>query len=608
MSRRSKGSNQEGAPRAGHAADAALRHAQASYQAGRLAEAAALCQKVLSHYPHHFDALHMRAILQFQLGCTAESLLLVERALSSNPRSEHALNSHGLILQALGRHAEALASYDRALMLRPQFADALYNRGNALHDLKRHGEAVLSYERALALRPDYAEALYNRGLVLQELARYQEALDSYGHAVALRPDLADAHYNRGLILHELKRYDEALTSYERALALRSDFSEALNNRGNTLRCLNRYDEALESLGQALRLRPDYVEAFVNSGLVLQDLGRCDEALESFSQALVHRPDSAEAHCGASLCRLSRGDFIAGWEEYEWRWRNPKAEAVRPFLEPLWLGTEELAGRTILLWAEQGFGDTLQFCRYAKYVADAGGAVVLEVQPALKSLLSCLEGTTRVIAHGEALPAFDCHCPLLSLPLAFKTTLTSIPGGVPYLTSDIRQMRAWQDGLAGMKRPRIGLAWSGDPRHPNDRNRSMRLSDLQPLFAVDAAYIAVQKDMHEADMRLLAACPDIRHFGNQLQDFADTAAIISCLDLVITVDTSIAHLAGAMGKPVWVLLSSNPDWRWMQGREDSPWYPTARLFRQSDPGDWRGVVEHVKMSLSALVESQRQTAD
>lgn len=609
MSRNTNETDPGAATRAGPAADAAavtaaLRQAQAYHQAGRLAEAVALCRQVLSVSPRDFDALHLGAMLEFQLGRPAQSLQLIERALGCNPRSAHAIISRGLVLQALGRHAEALAAYEQALAIQPRLVEAHYHRGNALHDLQRPGEAVASYERALALRPDYVEALYNRGLVLQELARHQEALDSYARAVSLRPELADAHYNRGLILHEMKRYDEAVASYDQALRQCPGFADALNNRGNSLRCLNRYDEAIASLDHALRLRPGYVEAWINRGLALQGLGRCEAALESFGQALALRPDSAEAHCGASLCRLSRGDFAAGWEEYEWRWLNPRAERPRAFAEPRWRGTEPLAGKTVLLWAEQGLGDTLQFCRYAHRVAELGARVVLEVQPALRPLLAGLAGPAQVLAQGEPLPPFDYHCPLLSLPLAFGTTLDSVPAGGAYLGPDKTKRQEWQRELAGLRRPRIGLAWSGDPRHPNDRNRSMRLAELQPLLAMSAEFIVVQKDVREEDRAGLAAQPGIRQFDGRLRDFADTAALVNELDLVITVDTSIAHLAGALGKPVWILLCSNPDWRWMQDREDSPWYPTARLFRQNSAGDWRGVIERVVQRLTGRPDPAR----
>ncbi|MBK8163666.1 MAG: tetratricopeptide repeat protein [Gammaproteobacteria bacterium] len=612
MSTRTGGSNRGGSRRGGATGGAAalsatLRRAQSCYQAGRLAEAAAYCQEILGSAPGHFDALHLLAILVFQLGHPEEAARLIEQAVAINPRSEQAFMSRGIILQALYRYPDALASYDRAVALRPAFAEAWYRRGNVLHDLSRRDDALASYDRALAIKPDYVEALYNRGLILQEMMRHPEALASYERALALRPDIVDAHYNRGLILYELRRYDEALASYERALGLRPDMHEAISNRGNTLRRLNRYEEALLCFVQALRLKPDYVEALVNKGLVLQDLDRCEDALKSFEEAIRHSPGSPEAHCGAALCRLSLGDFAAGWEEYEWRWRNPQTKGLRHFPEPLWLGREPVAGRTLLLWAEQGFGDTIQFCRYAKNLAEAGARVILEVQPALKSLLSRLVGPAQVVAQGEALPAFEWHCPLLSLPLAFRTTLAGIPAPAGYITPDDAKARVWQAILADTRGLRVGLAWSGDPRHPNDHNRSLPLSGMHALLAVEATFIGVQKEVREADAAFLAAHPAILRPGERVADFADAAALIASLDLLITVDTSVAHLAGAMGKPVWILLPHNPDWRWLRGRDDSPWYPSARLFRQAAPGDWSGVIERLVENLRELAQSLRPAA-
>lgn len=605
VSRHSKGA---GAGRGGGAGDAAgrvsraLRQARSLHRAGRPAEAAALCQEILQSVPDHPDALYLLAELALQLGQAGVSVRLAERAAAVDPHSERAFIARGIALQSLANYAEALASYDHALTLAPECGEAWYRRGNVLHDLGRREDAVASYDHALALMPDSVEATYNRGLVLQELQRHEEALVCYDRALTLRPDLVDAQYNRGLILHELRRYDEALASYGRALDLRPDMYEAMSNRGNTLRRLNRYDEALRSFERALRLKPDYVEALINRGLVLQDLDRGDEALRSFSAAIAARPDSAAAHCGAALCQLSLGDFAAGWREYEWRWKNPQAKATRGLAEPLWLGQVPVAGRTLLLWAEQGFGDTLQFCRYAKFLAGAGATVILEVQPALKSLLSRLEGPAHILAQGEALPDFELHCPLLSLPLACGTSLADIPATGAYIVADPGKVRDWQARLGEARGPRVGLAWSGDPRHPNDHNRSLSLSRLQALFGMQATFISVQKELRAEDADYLAAHPEIRHFGERIVDFDDTAAIIAGLDLLVTVDTSVAHLAGALGKPLWILLSHNPDWRWLRGRDDSPWYPSARLFRQSAPGDWSPVIERLAGCLRELIRS------
>ncbi|MCC6207455.1 MAG: glycosyltransferase family protein [Gammaproteobacteria bacterium] len=608
MSKRSKGAGTRSGGRGDGAADdtgsisAALRQVRSLHQAGCSAEAAALCQDILHLVPDHSEALHLLAVLALQLGHAEASVRLAERAMVVDPRSERGFLARGIALQSLGRYPEALASYDHALSLAPRLGETWYRRGNVLHDLGRREDAIASYDRALALAPESIGAAYNRGLVLQELRRHEEALASYDRALTLWPGFVDAHYNRGLILHELQRYDEALASYGRALDLQPEMHEALSNCGNTLRRLNRYEESLRCFEQSLRLKPDYVEALINRGLVLQDLDRCEDAVRSFDSAIAYNPDSAAAHCGAALCRLSLGDFTAGWREYEWRWRSAQTKGPRGFSEPLWLGHEPVAGRTLLLWAEQGFGDTLQFCRYAKLLADVGASVILEVQPALKPLLSRLQGPVRVLAQGEVLPDFDLHCPLLSLPLACGTNLTNIPAGGGYVSADPDKIRDWRAHLGGTAGLRVGLAWAGDPRHPNDHNRSLPLSRLQALFGVEADFFSVQKEVRTEDEDFLVAHPKIRCFGDRIADFGDTAAIIAGLDLLITVDTSVAHLAGALGKPVWILMSHNPDWRWMREREDSPWYPSARLFRQAAAGDWSGVMDRVVVCLRELTRS------
>jgi hypothetical protein len=298
--------------------------------------------------------------------------------------------------------------------------------------------------------------------------------------------------------------------------------------------------------------------------------------------------------------LRLGDFATGWREYEWRWEEKPWKGAKPrFARPEWLGAEPLAGKTLLLYNEQGLGDTLQFCRYAKRAAESGANVVLVVQPQLRSLLAGLEGTTRVLERRSELPAFDCHCPLPSAPLAFKTGLDTIPADIPYIRSDPALVGAWRERLGAKTRPRVGVAWSGNPGHLNDRNRSVALAQMLPLASEEGEWVSLQKDTRAADARVLASRSDIRHFGEALGDFADTAALVEHMDVVVTVDTSVAHLAGAMGKPTWILLPFNPDWRWLLDREDSPWYPTARLFRQPAIGDWASVIARVRDELARL---------
>ena len=413
----------------------------------------------------------------------------------------------------------------------------------------------------------------------------------------MRPDYAAALNNRGNTLKELKRFDEALASFDRALAVRPDYADALNNRGNTSKELKRFDEALASYDGALAVRPEHAEALNNRGNSLNEQKRFDEALASYDRALAVRPDYADAHWNESLVRLLTGDFARGWEKFEWRWKNESLNlSPRNFAQPLWLGENGIAGKTILLHSEQGLGDTIQFCRYAPLVAARGARVLLQVPESLQDLMASLAGVAQVIGSTSKLPDFDLHSPLLSLPLAFGTRLDTIPSATPYLSASSESVRSWNISLGLKYRPRIGLVWSGNPAHKNDHNRSIKLETLLPLLDIDATFVSLQKDIHADDASVLKDRSDLLNFGDKLKDFSETAGLVSNLDLVISVDTSVAHLAGALAKPVWVLLPFLSDWRWLLDRDDSPWYPTARLFRQHAAGDWSGVVGDVGVEL------------
>ena len=574
-----------------------LRRAIAAFQRGERAEAERLCRHALAIKSDCLEALHVLAVIAGQNGNAEEAAELLLRALRANPNDAHAHYNRGVALGQLQRFADAAESYGRAIAILPGFVDAHFNRGVALEALGRRAEALESYERAIALRPDYVEAHNNRGTTLAALGRHEEALASYERAIALKPDYAIGYNNRGNALRDLGRLPEAVESYEHALALRQDYAEALNNLGVALVDLDRPAEALARCERAIALKPDYADAWYNGGNALRELHRHAEAVQRYERAISLRPDYAAVHWNLADCRLLLGDFERGWKEYEWRWKLKDREAARrDFPQPLWIGSPGVKGRTILLHSEMGLGDTLLFCRYAKKVAALGASVLLEVQPPLLPLLANLEGATRVLVRGGPLPAFDCHCPLMSLPLAFKTDLETIPADVPYVRGDPVRVAAWKDRLGEATKPRVGLVWSGSVALRNDK-RSMTLADALPLVGDWAQWVSLQKEVRNTDAALLASRPDILHFGADLTDFADTAALVELLDVVVTVDTSVANLAGAMGKPVWIMLPFNPhDWRWLLDRDDSAWYPTARLFRQSAVGDWAGVVRRVSEEL------------
>jgi hypothetical protein len=438
----------------------------------------------------------------------------------------------------------------------------------AFHELKRFEEALASHDRAIELRQDFADAHSNRGNALRSLKRFDEALTSFEQVIALAPDQAVAHSNRAIALHELKRFDEALASHDRAVALGPDCALALSNRGITL----------------------------------YELKRFDEALASYQRARVVEPDFADAHHNEAHCRMLTGDLLGGLEENEWRWKlKAFASYKRDFVEPLWLGADDIAGKTLLIHADHGFGDTIHFCRYVPLAAARGARVILELQKPLRELMTTLAGGARIVAKGEPLPDFDLRCPVVSLPLAFRTELATIPSATPYLQASPEAVRSWSARLGPRQRPRIGIAWSGDPMHSNDHNRSIALEAFLPLLAgVDATFVSLHRDVRAGDVAALQSRSDLVHFGEDLKDYSDTAALIANLDLVIAVDTSVVHLAGALAKPVWILVTFVPDWRWFLDRDDSPWYPTVRLFRQDKTRNWDSVIARVNTALADYV--------
>lgn len=570
------------------------------HKQGQFALAEPMYLSVLELAPLDFDATQLLGALAVQRRQYAKGIAYLERALAIKPDHAETHYNHGVALQELKRAEEALASFDRALVIQPNYAEAHYKRGVALQELKRVEEALASHDRVLAIKPDHAEAHYRRGIALWELKQVEEALASYDRALAIKPGHAEAHNNRGVVLQALKRVEEALDSYDRSLAINPAHADAQNNRGVALRELKRVEEALASYDRTLTIRPDHVEAHYNRGIALWKLKRVEEALASFARALAIKPDYAEAHWNESLCRLLSGDFAAGWQKYEWRWqRMDSTEQARCYPQPLWLGADDLTGKTILLYGEQGFGDTLQFSRYVPYVAARGATVVLEVPPALVSLLSHLEGKLTLAAKGSKLPPFDLHCPLMSLPLAFAIRLPDVTG-VPYLRVPESRLAAWSSRLPAAGAARVGLVWSGSTNHKNDADRSIGLGEFKHLLVDGHDYFCLQKEIRESDHAELESIPMVQTFASDLTDFADTAALVDLMDVVVTVDTSVAHLAGALGKEVWILLPYVPDWRWLLDRSDSPWYDSATLFRQSTPGDWSSVICNVRHRLQEML--------
>lgn len=583
------------------------------------------------------QAWNNRAVVLKTLEQYESALESAEQALSLNPNYVEAHSNRGNILRESGQFESALASYDRALGLLPDFADAHYNRGLVLHTLDRSDEAVASYDRALALDPGLAEAYNNRAIALQKLQRYEEALRDCERAIALRPDYIEAYRNRGRVLQEVGRpdaaaesfatvfsldgddadayrlralalkdarqYEAALECIDRAIALKPDELDMHLAKGVVLRHSKRYDAALESYGKAIALRPDHPAAYTNRGRLFDELNLLEAAMADYDKALALDPECAMARWNRGLLNLRIGRLAQGWRDYEYRWKAeslPVYKGKRSFTEPVWLGQEPVAGKTILLHAEQGLGDTLQFCRYAPLLAQRGATVLLEVKGPLAGLLGSLAGVTQVLCRGDALPRFDFHCPLMSLPLAFGTELATIPNAVPYLSADPARVAHWSTVLGEKTKPRVGIVWNGNPQHQNDSQRSIALSEFMRLLSDRCEFVVLQKELKMLDKAVLGMKPNVRQFCDGINDFSDTAALCELVDVVVTVDTSVAHLAGALGRPVLVLLSSRAaDWRWLMDRSDSPWYPSATLYRQQEEGDWAGVIEQVKSQLDQL---------
>jgi hypothetical protein len=539
----------------------------ALFQQGQLDEAERIGARILKPRPDSYEALHLLGVIKLQRGHAAAALGRMEAALKLNPEAADAWSNRGLALSMLDRDSEALASFARSLALKPDDPDVLNGRGRVLLGLHEPARALADLDQAVALKPDHVGALINRGNALAALGRLDEALAQYDALLAADPAHPALHFNRGVALGHLGRHADAIAAYD----------------------------------QALVGRPRHPATLLNRGVALQALNRHQEAIESFENVLGLAPADPDAKHNAALSRLTLGDYRKGFAQYEARFLRSGMPGHRRGLgKPLWLGEFPPQRKTILLHAEQGLGDTIQFARYAPLVARMGAKVVLEVPAELSGLLGQLAGVT-VVERGTTLPAFDLHCPLGSLPLALGTEPASIPAQIPYLAASAERIAHWRERLANLAQPRVALVWAGAAAHPNDRNRSLPLAQLAPLLDLaPVSFISLQRELSSEDAAMLAGMGRVVSLGPELRDFDDTAAVLALCDVAIAVDTSLAHLAAAMGRPTWILLPFRPDWRWMLARDDSPWYPGARLYRQPAAGDWPSVVARVRADLAGMV--------
>jgi len=605
----------------------------AAHRDGRLDDAERDYRATLDSDPVHVDALHLLGVLRHQQGQHAEAAELVRRAADLRPQDAALQLNLGNALKALGqldgaierfrnaltlaptfpmahynlgnayatlgRHEDAADAFRRSLELQPADASSHNNLGNALHALGQHEEAIAAFEQALTLRPGHAGAHNNLGMALNALDEPEQAIAQFRAALAAEPRFVAAHFNLGNTLHATGEHAAAIVSFEAALTLQPQLPPALFGLGNALAATGQYTDALPRLERAIGLDPKFALAWLSLGTTHQALGAYPAALRAFDEALRLRPDLGLAHMHRAVTRLTLRDFARGLPEYEWRLESA-APHDAPRL-PRWRG-EPAATRTLLVQAEQGFGDTLQFVRFIPLAAQRAGHVVLEVQPPLMPLIApaAQQWGITLIAQGTPRPRADLQIPLLSLPYALGTSFDTIPAATPYLAAPPAYGRKWRGSLGGHAKRKIGLAWSG--RLQKQENRTMPLAALEPLFAIEGIdWIVLQPDLSGAEQAALAAHPHahrIHCFGPRLADFADTAAVIERLDAVVSVDTAIAHLAGALRKPLWVMLPFSADWRWFTNDARSPWYPGARLVRQPRLNAWGDVVAAVAAALRA----------
>jgi tetratricopeptide (TPR) repeat protein len=540
----------------------AFTEALAHHQAGRINKAEPLYRAILGTDPNHADSLHLLGVIAIQVRRFDVAVQLINEALARHKSAAYYSNLSTALLN-IGRVDDAIEACRQALLIDPTHADAELNRGTALMAQGKIEEASACFRQAIALRPLFPLAHINLGNALQRQGWFAIAADHYRAALQMNPNLAEAHAYLGTALQEQGKATEA------------EFHER----------------------EAIRINPDFAQAHGNLSLILQQRGEIEGSIAFAREAIRLSPDLAEAHLTLGLSLLLDGQLAEGWREYEWRWRVNRAPFTnRGFTQPQWTG-QALGKRVLLVHGEQGLGDAIQFVRYVPLVA-SGAKVVLEVAPILVPLFKQMP--VEVIGVGEKLPRFDMHCPIISLAAAFKTTSQTIPHKIPYLKPDPDKVAVWRERIAGLPGKRVGLAWAGAKNHPRDRYRSIALDRLIWLSGLpEISFVSLQKG--EAAEQIKSPPPGLKIYDwtDELHDLSDTAALIETLDLVLAVDTSVIHLAGALGKPVWLLNRFDPDWRWMLDREDSPWYPTLRQFRQPQVGDWESVLKRVRAELMAL---------
>jgi Flp pilus assembly protein TadD len=560
-----------------------------------------ICRAFLAKTPDNVTCLHTLGIVESKLGHPAQAEIWFQKSLALKPDSAEILCSYALSFMMRREFVKAISLLKRATDIKPDYAPAFFHLGNAYKDSGIIAEAVRTYERALALEPDYAQVLNNLGIIAKDQVRLPEAKAYYERAIAQDPLNPFYINNLGVVFYMMGDYGKAVICHKKCLELKPDFPEALSNLSLLARETGAFEQAIIYCMQALVLRPQYPEALNNLGNALKDSGKLEEAIEAYRHAIRLNETDPEIQHNLSMALLATGKFEEGWPLLEVRWKTQHLKHVyRKYPQPLWHG-EAAEGRVLFIHHEQGMGDTLQFCRYTSMAAARGLRVIMEVQQPLVRLIKSLDGVEIVIAHPEKPPVFDFHCPMMSLPWAMQTRLETIPDTTPYLKADEKEVSAWRKRLEPLvsNKLRVGLVWAGSPRHHSpslamtDRRRSITPEMLEPLVKnKNIHFFSLQKDGPKAPEAL-----GLIDLMDECNDFEDTAALIANLDLVITVDTAVGHLAGALGKSVWLMNRFDSCWRWPRDRETTPWYCTMRLFHQPKAGDWKSVIDRIAAELA-----------
>lgn len=585
-----------------------LQTALTHHQSGRASEAEAIYRRVLAAAPNHPDALHLLGVVEAQRGNVAVALPLLRRAVSAAPQMAEFHRHLGEVLAMANQHAEAINAFANALRIDPRDLPARAGAGSSLLAVGRAADAVEQFKAAAQLKPDDPLAVGNWGYALSRAGKHAEAVATLRRAVEIDPNCGHAWVQLAEAIWRGGDWDGAPAVARRGVELRPEDARAWLVLGNTLQTSGDLEEAAHAYRRVLALDPNSIDGHSNLALTLLKLGQASESLAMYEQIMSRWPSFNDARANRSLAMLTLGDFERGWQEYESRWSSPQFVSSKPSGMPRWTGEALGAGKTIVLVSEQGFGDTIQFVRYAPMVRErTGGAkVVVACPPDLVVIVQTVPGVDQVVPNGTAL-AHDVHAPLASLPGIFHTLIDTIPAKVPYMSADPSRLERWKQRFADDANMKVGIVWAGSASHQNDRARSCRLTDFAPLAGVaNVTLYSLQKGAQAS--QLMGVPPaDIRiiPLGEELRDFADTAAALTCLDLLISVDTSVVHLAGALARPVWTLLSRGPDFRWMLEREDSPWYPTMRLFRQERIRQWQPVMQRVAAELAEFVEQKKE---